>query len=613
MPEEYAAKPRIEIDGTPLAHEYDLLLERVVVDDHLFLPDMFELRFRDTERTVLAHAGFKIGSVVKVLAGPVGKEASEPLITGEVTSLEAEFDTTGGHAVVRGYDHSHRLHRGRHTESYRDMTDSDIVKAVARRAGLDLGRIDATSITHPHVAQANLSDWDFLKARAREIGYELTVAGGKLDFRKPTPAADAPQTGDLASSDRLQLILGSNLESFHPRLTSAEQVKQVEVRGWDPSRKDKVVGSAPAATTTASLTSAAHPTTPAALAEKFGGPTYVAVDRPHTTQTEVDAVAKALAEQIAGASAEAEGTAKGDPRLKAGTPVSVGLAGDPFEGRYLLSATRHVFSSHEGYKTAFAVSGRQERSLLGLASLGATNGALSGSGPPIFGLVIGIVTSVKDPEKAGRVKLKFPWLSDTYESDWARLVVIGAGSKRGLLVLPEVDDEVLVGFEQGDIRRPYVLGGLYNGVDKPKDDPKLIDSSAGKVNRRWFMSRSGHLISFDDGSDGGGIVIETGNSKHALALSAAKSRVRITSSGDVVVEGGGKVTITAGADLSIEAKTKLELKAQQVSLTGDSNVEVKSNAAMSVEGTTVNVKGQASMDIEGGATCNVRAAMVKIN
>src|SRR5205085_10341153 len=123
-------------------------------------------------------------------------------------------------------------------------------------------------------------------------------------------------------------------------------------------------GAAPAATKSATLASSTHPSNPAALANKFGATTFVAVDRAHTTQPSVDAVAKALADQIAGAFAEAEGTAKGDPRLKAGTPVSVGLAGDPFDGQYTLSATRHVFSP-EGYKTNFVVSGRQERSLLG--------------------------------------------------------------------------------------------------------------------------------------------------------------------------------------------------------------------------------------------------------
>jgi uncharacterized protein involved in type VI secretion and phage assembly len=227
--------------------------------------------------------------------------------------------------------------------------------------------------------------------------------------------------------------------------------------------------------------------------------------------------------------------------------------------------------------------------------------------------VVALVTNVKDPEKQGRVKLKFPWLSDTYESDWARVVQAGAGDKRGLLVLPEVNDEVLVGFEHGDVRWPYVIGGIYNGVDKPEPDDKLLDGSGGKVNRRWFRSRRGHLLSFDDADDGGGIVLETSDGKQVVSLNAAKTRVHVTSGGDILIEGGGKITIKAGGDLAIEAKTALSLKGQKVSVSGDSTVEVKSSGSMSVEGSTVGVKGKASTDIDGGGMCNIHAGLVKLN
>src|SRR3954447_4850919 len=132
MSADYASKPHVEIDGRPLAPEHDLLLERAIVDDHLFLPDMFVLRFRDPDRTLLRKARFRVGADVRVLAAPLGREANDPLIVGEVTAVSLELDATGSHAVVLGYDHSHRLHRGRHTETYRDVTDADIARKVAR-------------------------------------------------------------------------------------------------------------------------------------------------------------------------------------------------------------------------------------------------------------------------------------------------------------------------------------------------------------------------------------------------------------------------------------------------------------------------------------------------
>jgi uncharacterized protein involved in type VI secretion and phage assembly len=115
----------------------------------------------------------------------------------------------------------------------------------------------------------------------------------------------------------------------------------------------------------------------------------------------------------------------------------------------------------------------------------------------VFGVVVGVVTNNQDPDKLGRVKVRFPWLSQDDESYWARIAVLMAGNNRGAWFLPEVDDEVLVAFEHGDVRMPYVLGALWNGVDAP---PR--DNSDGKNNQRVIRSRSGHELVFNDDSDG---------------------------------------------------------------------------------------------------------------
>lgn len=566
MPDEYAAKPRIELEDQALAAELELRLERAIVDDHALLPDMFALRFRDPDRDFLGKAGFEIGATVKILAASQGKEASELLITGEVTALEAEFDVTGSHAVVRGYDHSHRLHRGRRTETYRNVTDADVARTVARRVGLEMGRVDETTTVYRHVSQANLSDWDFLAARAREIGHEIAVVDGKVEFRAPADADEAPEAGDLVSENALQLVLGADLSSFRPRITSAEQVKEVSVRGWDPDAKETVVGTASATTVSASL-----PLAPADLASRFGDPTYVVVDRPYSSQNEVDGAAKAVAEQIASSFAEAEGVARGNPKLRAGTPISVGLTGAPFEGLYTITSSRHVFDT-EGYRTHFVVSGRQVRSLLGLAGLGGA-GARSGEVSSIHGVVTGQVTSVADSQDQGRVKLSFPWLSDSYESDWVRVVQAGAGSKRGAVVLPEVNDEVLVAFEHGDVRRPYVLGGLYNGQDGPGLDD-FVDRSTGEVRRRGFVSRKGHAVVFLDADDEKGIRLVTGGEGLRISLDESETTIEIASDGEVTIEArqdvsihGRRLTLAADSGVSIDGGSgNVTVKGTQIRL-----------------------------------------------
>ena len=128
-------------------------------------------------------------------------------------------------------------------------------------------------------------------------------------------------------------------------------------------------------------------------------------------------------------------------------------------------------------------------------------------------MVVALVTDVDDPDRAGRVKLSFPWLSDDYESWWARVAQLGAGDQRGAVWLPEVNDEVLVAFEHGDTRRPYVVGSLYNGVDLPRLGDGLVDASTGAVKRRGFVSKAGHRLVFLDD-----------DAKSGVAWSAATTR-----------------------------------------------------------------------------------------
>ncbi len=565
---EFTLRPQVEIDGTALSSDIEVLLERVEVHDHLHTPDMFTLTFRDTANQVVKQANVQLGSKVKITALPLGGSNPDLLISGEVTAFEASYANGGTLAVVRGYDGSHRLHFGRVTQTYRNAKDSDIAKTVAGRNNLETGTIDETDTVHEHVSQVNMSDWDFLQGRAGEIGYELSVQEGKLNFRKPTPSSDAPSEGDFHSTNPLQMVFGSDLLEFRPRVSAAEQVKEVKVRGWDPKAKKAIIGSAPASASSASLPLKAN-----SMAEKFGNHTFTAVNRPLSTQSQLDAAAKAYADQIGSSAAEAEGIARGNPKLKAGVAVSVGLVADHFTGSYTLTQTRHVFDQ-QGYRTHFTVSGRQNRSLLGLVTAG-SNGNGAGAGQPIYGVVVAIVTNNDDPDKQGRVKLKFPWLSEDYESDWARLTQLGAGPSAGAVFIPEVNDEVLVAFEFGDVRRPYVVGSLYNGQDKPSLGSGLFNQ--GKVKRSGFVSRKGHRIVFFDDSGNSGIALISSDNKLRVALNETSGEIRIHCEGKVTLESQGEMKLSSQAGLKIEAGGSLEMK-------GETGVKVNSSAVVEVKG-----------------------------
>lgn len=196
----------------------------------------------------------------------------------------------------------------------------------------------------------------------------------------------------------------------------------------------------------------------------------------------------------------------------------------------------------------------------------------------VTGVVIGIVTNNKDPDGLGRVKVKFPWLSDSDESNWARIAAPMAGKDRGLYFLPEIDDEVLVVFEHGDMHFPYVLGALWNGKDKPP----VGDGEREGNHIRLIKSRSGHVIRLTDeaGKEKIEIVDKSGNNK--LVIDTATNTVSLTTDKDLKLSAAkGQITLEAQT-IVIEAKSKLEIKSS-------GTADVKASGSLNIKGAVVNI------------------------
>lgn len=199
----------------------------------------------------------------------------------------------------------------------------------------------------------------------------------------------------------------------------------------------------------------------------------------------------------------------------------------------------------------------------------------SKTGQIFRGVVIGVVTNNQDPDGLGRVKLRFPWMPVEVESHWARVVSPMAGNDRGLYVLPEVDDEVLVAFEHGCTEFPYVLGALWNGKDKP---PGRNDD--GKNNVRVLKSRSGHVVRLDDTEGGEKIEIVDAKGKQSLVLDTAEGTLTITADQDLVIE-------SKSGRLKLSGKKGVEIEAPE----GPAKLGAKQNLELKSSGGQVNVKG----------------------
>lgn len=184
-----------------------------------------------------------------------------------------------------------------------------------------------------------------------------------------------------------------------------------------------------------------------------------------------------------------------------------------------------------------------------------------------YGLTVGVVTNNKDDKGLGRVKVKFPCLSNTDESYWARVLTPMAGNNRGIYFLPEVNDEVMVAFAHGDVENPYIVGSVWNGKDKPPET-----NSDGKNNLRLIKSRSGHEIILDDSQSQEKIIIRDKTGKN-----------------EVIIDSKGTITLKSSGDMILDTKDSFEIKAGKCNIEATSKMDIKCRAGVNINGMSLEV------------------------
>ncbi|MBD8080357.1 VgrG-related protein [Cellulosimicrobium arenosum] len=613
--EEHSAQLVVKVDGRELPADVHPYLTSAVVDARRDAPGLFVLHLADEHGVLLDKAGIRIGSVVALQVQLSGSGGPTPLATGEVTSLETEIGPGGRRTTVRGFDKGHRLAGSRRTATYVGMSASDVVSKIAGEHGLSGGRIEATTGKLDHLWQPNISDWDMLQRLADMSGSVVGVSDGRLDFRRPTAATGAPAGATGSRQDPLVVEQGVNLLDLRATVTAASQVSKVEARGWDPKTKKAVVASETPATNSARLAA----TDPARLGKVFGGAPLVVSSTGLATQQQAAASAKTVSDRVAGGFAEIEATVRGNPQIAVGRPIALAGCGDPFDGKYVVSSVRHEFSGELGYRTHLTVSDASDRSTYGTVAGPARGGARGAA------LYPAVVTATKDPDKAGRVKVKIPALHDSLESWWVRVVSPGAGKEHGLFALPEVGDEVLVALAEGELDQPYVLGGLYSPVDVPPapgQKAEYVDANSGEVTRRCLVSRSGMYVELVDAARDERIVLSDKDGKVQVVIAKKPdAAIEITSSGPVTVNAKQKVEVTAEQDVTCTSKTgNVTVKGVKVALQGTSEIDLKApkvsitaDAQLALKGAMATLAGTGTTEVSSSGVTTVKGSLVKIN
>jgi uncharacterized protein involved in type VI secretion and phage assembly len=546
----------IRLNGAAIDAALAARTKDIRIVDNLRLPDTcaFSVLYDDPDE--LDGHPFEIGKSLEIRLGAMEDISATPLFKGEIVTVEAKFGSGSIQLNVRAYDRSHRLQRSRRTRTFQNMTVSDVVAKVLRESGFSAS-CQASGGPHEYIQQTNETDWDFIWRLGDRVGYELLINDLKATFGPPD-SAGAP----------VELVWGETLRSFTPRLTAVQQVQEVTVLAYDPKTKREIQGRASSPTQLAEIG-----VTRASVANAFaGGKIHVATE-PVKSQDEANKMAKALLDRVANAYVSAEGLAFGNPDIKAGCRVKVTGVGAKFGGTYRVASTTHLLG--RTYETKFSN-----------APVHTISGAAGGGGRASldFGaqIVVGIVTNNNDPEGMGRVRVYYPALGNEYEGFWARVAVPSAGKERGLMMLPVVNEEVLVGFEHGDTTRPYVIGSLFNGRDTPGTELAAQDGSFGLRSDKKLIMRAKEEIEIS-GDKSMKVTIKRdveekfdANWKEQVARNG-----ELKVGGNLTIEATGQLTIKGGPSMSIESSGQMKLKA-------------------------------ATMDIDGGGMLNLKGGMINI-
>ncbi len=600
----YTPVPSIKRNGTALTDSSANALRSVEAEATVGATGWCRLEFAIDNAPSEQNPGietFRIGDVVQVSFVTADESAAvdEVVFKGEVVAIGTEVSLDGQQLVIDAFDNAYRLGPKVELRTFVDSTDGDILNTIAGDAGLSLDTSKAALSTAvvKHRFQHGTNQ-ELIEQICRRNGHTWKVVDDKLYVSQG--AATTPAV--------VVLEWGLNLNRLSARYSTADHSDEVAVRGWDPASKQAITGN----DTTIKKQFPSTPSITGGHSDVEGGRAAASVRSVVDSQAEATDLAKGIARTMVATALSGDGEAIGNPKIVAGCKVEIkNLADDAWNGDYWVTTARHAWNDYQQYLTTFQFGPVEPSSLVDVLGTTRTgNGLSTGFGS---GVTIGIVTNNADEDNQGRVKVKYPYLGEDLESGWVRLASHGAGANRGILFMPEIDDEVVIAFEHGDIRRPYVLGSLWNGVDA-LPDTQLVD---GDVVERVIYSRLGHKIRLSDvgNADENFVSIELSDAKTKAHFGESKVEIIANEKTLELKSGKGSILIDgASGDITIKgANIKLE-STQAMTVKGGTDVKIESGTGMAIKGgTTGKFETAAMLDVKAGAILNLKGSMVKVN
>ena len=490
--------------------------------------------------------------------------------------------------MVKCYDKAIKMTADRRSTYFLQMTDSDVMSKLIGDHGLDKD-VASTSYQHKELIQYHCTDWDFLLSRAEVHGHVIVVENGKISVKKPSSSG----------SPIVSLRFGTDLTKVDLDIDSSTQLKSVECRAWDPGTQKIVSGTSqdPGENSPGNLSGND-------LSDVVASQDYIL----HSNGQIEEGMLKewANARLLKSRMARIRGTVsfKGTEGPKPNTIIELNGLGDRFNGNAYVSGVVHEISSGSWTTTAkIGLSPSWFSETQPDIVVPPAGGVL----PGIEGLHTGVVRNIhEDPDGEYRIKVDIPTIAESGDGVWARMAHLYATNEAGSFFLPEIDDEVLLGFLNNDPRFPVILGKLYSKKNKPPFEADQPNTHKGIVTNKqmkfvfdddkiecWTETPAGNKLTFSDDQES--ITVQD---QHGNKLIMEQGGITLESPKDIMIKATGKMDLEATGAISIKSD-------QDVSIQG-LNVEAKANVGFKAE-------GSATAELKASGQTTVKGAIVMIN
>ncbi|MCU0377152.1 MAG: phage baseplate assembly protein V [Bacteroidales bacterium] len=592
-----ASKIRIEVEGEELKDFLNLTIRQSIYTHSEFEVVCRMDTFEDKDGFVMEQSKKLIGSVMTIAieAKPKGQsKGSEHLFKGLITAIRTDKSHTSeaDHVILSGYSPDILMRDNPGCYSFENKSLKQIADDILKPYPKDVLKTKCDPVKNDNLSytvQYNETRYDFMRRLAARYGEWFFYDGTQLFFGKlPDNTTDLRLGLDLTDFNFSIRLNPLKFKYIAYDRTAAELVEAASAKSGGKDNLNKYGGFA-------------HDIS----MKEYGQQSTLFYDHLNVADNDYKKELSHVVSLEEGTTALSMSLMKGgsqSPHLRIGNKVNIkapntGQDGDVDYGEYIITSLNHFCDNTMNYHNSFE----------GIPADAKIPDYTDPCAIPRCETQSAVVKDNNDPDKLGRVRVKFFWQEENMLSPWLRPVNVYAGAERGLYFIPETGDEVLVGFEGGNAEKPFLIGSMYHGKNKPGAGLADKDNSF-----KGIITRSKLKIEFDDKkkvttieTPGGNKAVLSDDGKSVLLQDQNNNKVELTTAG---------ITLDSPKDIIIKSKGGITINAANA-------VKIASNADVNVDAMNVNMeakvgltaKGSASAELSASGQTTVKGAMVMIN